>query len=126
MRAIDYFDKGTEANLDRTAMHRRQYGPIARCAPQRKTSLALSVRTDCEMNPAGIFVFHDEASILFCMLGIMRLRRRCGCQSITATPSTTLTWNLVNAFVVYHSQFRDSVNEIERHIVAEDLPRSRR
>ncbi len=73
MRAIDYFDKGADANPDRTAIvdgdTRLNYRQ-ARAVTERIAGAMRSSGLQGEQC-AGIYS-HNDARVLLCMLGIMR------------------------------------------------------
>ena len=73
MRAIDYFDKGAEANPDRIAIvdgdSQWSYRQLQTATHEIARSLwAKDLRTQ---EPAGIYS-HNDGRVLHCMLGIMR------------------------------------------------------
>src|SRR5271166_3523741 len=121
MRAIDYFDKGAEANLDRAAVIEADgeaswsYREMHAATESIARALCASGLRDQE--PAGIYS-HNDARVLFCMLGIMRsgavwvpINYR------NAIDANVEYMNYVEmAWLFYHSQFRDSVAEIKRRV----------
>lgn len=119
MRAIDYFDKGAEANLDRTAIIDADgswsYREMRAATQDIARALWASGLRDQE--PAGIYS-HNDARVLFCMLGIMRA----GAVWVpinyrNAIDANVEYMNYVEmAWLFYHSQFRDSVAEIKRRV----------
>lgn len=119
MRAIDYFDNGAEANLDRTAVIAAEgswsYREMRAATENIARALWASGLRDQE--PAGIYS-HNDARVLFCMLGIMRsgavwvpINYR------NAIDANVEYMNYVEmAWLFYHSQFRDSVLEIQQRV----------
>src|SRR5215469_11071366 len=121
MRAIDYFDKGAEANLDRTAIidgdARWSYRQLQTATHQ--TAAALWAGGLRVQEPAGIYS-HNDARVLLGMLGIMRA----GAVWVpinyrNASDANVEYMNYVEmAWLFYHSQFRDSVREIQARVPA--------
>jgi fatty-acyl-CoA synthase len=119
MRAIDYFDKGAEANLDRTAVITgdNSWSYREMHAATETIARALYANGLRDQEPAGIYS-HNDASVLFCMIGIMRsgavwvpINYR------NAIDANVEYMNYVEmAWLFYHSQFRDSVSEIKRRV----------
>jgi fatty-acyl-CoA synthase len=119
MRAIDYFDKGAEANLDRAAITDADASWTYRemRAATEKIARALCASGLRDQEPAGIYS-HNDARVLFCMLGIMRA----GAVWVpinyrNAIDANVEYMNYVEmAWLFYHSEFRDSVCEIKRRV----------
>ncbi|HXZ42516.1 MAG TPA: AMP-binding protein [Terriglobales bacterium] len=119
MRAIDYFDKGAEANLDRTAIIAGDACWTYREMRTESENIALALCASGlrDQEPAGIYS-HNDARVLFCMLGIMRpgavwvpINYR------NAIDANVEYMNYVEmAWLFYHSQFRDSVREIKQRV----------
>jgi acyl-CoA synthetase (AMP-forming)/AMP-acid ligase II len=129
MRAIDYFDKGAEANLDRTAIadgnacwsYREMRGATQDIARAMWASGLAGEET------AGIYS-HNDARVLLCMLGIMRS----GAVWVPINYRNAVDANVefMNyagmAWLFYHSEFRDTVWEIKsrvpslRHLICLD------
>src|SRR5580658_9232534 len=119
MRAIDYFDKGADAHPDRTAV-------VDGCAHYSYREVqAITHRIARAMWAAGLvgersaaIYSHNDARVLFCMLGIMRA----GAVWIPINYRNAIDANLeyMNyvemAWLFYHSQFRVSVAEIKRRV----------
>jgi len=129
MRAIDYFDKGAEANPDRVAIIEGNVRIPYRQAREITVKIASAMRAK-GLNgeePAGI-LSHNDARVLLSMLGIMRA----GAVWVpinyrNAVDATVEYMNYVEmAWLFYHSQFRESVAEIEsrvpslRHLICLD------
>jgi len=129
MRAIDYFDKGAEANPDRVAIIDGNVRIPYRQAREITVKIASAMRAK-GLNgeePAGI-LSHNDARVLLSMLGIMRA----GAVWVpinyrNAVDATVEYMNYVEmAWLFYHSQFRESVAEIEsrvpslRHLICLD------
>src|SRR5271166_3291955 len=121
MRAIDYFDKGAEANLDRAAVIEADGGASWSYREMQTATegiaRALCASGLCDQEPAGIYS-HNDARVLFCMLGIMRagavwvpLNYR------NAIDANVEYMNYVEmAWLFYHSNVRDSVAEIKARV----------
>ena len=119
MRAIDYFDKGAERNLERTAMVTADaswsYQEMRTATEDIARALWASGLNGEE--PAGIYS-HNDARVLFCMLGIMRA----GAVWVPINYRNALDANVeyMNyvemAWLFYHSEFRDGVLEIQRRV----------
>src|SRR5215469_2071175 len=73
MRAIDYFDKGAERNLERTAIVAADTCWSYREMRAATENIARAMRASGlnDQEPAGIYS-HNDARVLVCMLGIMR------------------------------------------------------
>src|SRR6516164_6197799 len=119
MRAIDYFDKGAEANPDRTAVldgdSQWSYRRMQTATHEIARSLwAEGLRGQ---EPAGIYS-HNDARVLLCMLGIMRagavwvpINHR------NAIEANVEYMNYVEmAWLFYHSWFRNNVCEIQARV----------
>ena len=119
MRAIDYFDKGAEASLDRTAIVASDaswsYREMRAATENIARALWASGLRDQE--PAGIYS-HNDARVLVSMLGIMRA----GAVWVPINYRNRMDANVgyMNyvqmAWLFYHSQFRDSVREIKQRV----------
>jgi fatty-acyl-CoA synthase len=121
MRAIDYFDKGAEANLDRTAVIATD-GEACWSGREMHSATENLARALCasglrDQEPAGIYS-HNDARVLFCMLGIMRA----GAVWVPINYRNAIDANLeyMNyvemAWLFYHSRFHDTVIEIKRRV----------
>jgi acyl-CoA synthetase (AMP-forming)/AMP-acid ligase II len=129
MRAIDYFDKGAEACPDRTAIvdgETRYTYRETRAVTERiaRAMWAAGLRgEEC----AGIYS-HNDARVLFCMLGIMRA----GAVWVPINYRNAIDANVEymnyakTAWLFYHSDFKDNVEELRarvpslRHLVCID------
>ena len=119
MRAIDYFDKGAEPNLDRMAIvdgdSRWSYGQLR--AATEDIARALWANGVRPQEPAGIYS-HNDGRVLHCMLGIMRA----GAVWVPINYRNAVDANVeyMNyaemAWLFYHSQFRESVREIQARV----------
>lgn len=121
MRAIDYFDKGAEANPDRSAM----IAPEGSCsyremrAATENLARALWACGLRDQEPAGIYSENDPR-VLSCMLGIMRA----GALWVPINYRNALDANVeyMNyvemAWLFYHSQFRESVHHIKQRVAS--------
>jgi len=119
MRAIDYFDKGAEANPERTAMISSEGSWSYRemRAATEDVARALCAAGLRDQEPAGIYS-HNDPRVMSCMLGIMRA----GAVWVPINYRNALDANVeyMNyvemGWLFYHSQFRDSVREIKRRV----------
>ena len=119
MRAIDYFDKGAERNLERTAIVAADACWSYREMRAATENIARAMRASGlnDQEPAGIYS-HNDARVLFCMLGIMRA----GAVWVpinyrNAIDANVEYMNYVGmAWLFYHSEFRDSVCEIKQRV----------
>jgi len=119
VRAIDYFDKGAEANLDRCAIVASDVSWSYREMRQATGNIALALWASGlrGQQPAGIYS-HNDARVLVSMLGIMRA----GAVWVPINYRNMIDANVeyMNyvemAWLFYHSQFRDSVCEIKRRV----------
>ena len=119
MRAIDYFDKGAEANPDRTAIvdGDSQWTYRQLQTATHEIARALWAKGLRVQEPAGIYS-HNDGRVLACMLGIMRsgavwvpINYR------NAVDANVEYMNYVQmAWLFYHSQFRESVREIQARV----------
>lgn len=119
MRAIDYFDKGAEANPDRTAIidgdSRWSYRQVQTATHEIARALwEKGLRTQ---EHAGIYS-HNDARVLLAMLGIMRA----GAVWVpinyrNAMDANVEYMNYVEmAWLFYHSQFGEGVREIQARV----------
>jgi len=119
MRAIDYFDKGADASPDRAAIvdgDSRYTYCEARAITKRiaRAMWAAGLRGE---QAAGIYS-HNDARVLFCMLGILRA----GAVWVpinyrNAIDANVEYMNYVEmAWLFYHSNFRESVAEIKSRV----------
>ncbi|MGA8489236.1 MAG: AMP-binding protein [Terriglobales bacterium] len=119
MRAIDYFDKGAEAHLDRTAV----IDGSARYSYRETQSITHRIAR--AMWAAGLrgeecaaIYSHNDARVLFCMLGIMRA----GAVWVPISYRNAIDANVEfmnyakTAWLFYHSKFRDSVAGIRARV----------
>src|SRR5215831_3289658 len=117
MRAIDYFDKGAEENLQRTAIVAADasWSYCEMRTATKNVACALWASGLHDQEPAGIYS-HNDPRVLFCMLGIMRA----GAVWVPINYRNALDANVqyMNyvrmAWLFYHSQFRDSIREIKQ------------
>ena len=119
MRAIDYFDKGAEANPDRIAIVDGETRMTYREVRDATFRIARAMRA-CGLRgeqPAGIYSRND-ARVLLSMLGIMRA----GAVWVpinyrNALEATIEYMNYVEmAWLFYHSQFQDAAREIKARV----------
>jgi len=129
MQAIDYFDKGAEANPDRIAIIDGESRITYREAREITFKIARAMRASGlpGEEPAGI-LSHNDARVLLSMLGIMRA----GAVWVpvnyrNAIDATVEYMNYVEmAWLFYQSQFGDTVAEIQtrvpslRHLICLD------
>jgi acyl-CoA synthetase (AMP-forming)/AMP-acid ligase II len=129
MRAIDYFDKAADVNPESIAIIDGENHYSYRETREITIRIARAMWANglCGEQCAGIYS-HNDARVLFCMLGIMRA----GAVWVpinyrNATDANVEYMNYVEmAWLFYHSNFRDSVAEIKarvpslRHLVCLD------
>ena len=129
MRAIDYFDKGAEANPNRIAIIDGELRIDYRQAREITLRIARAMRAAGLRGEeaAGIYS-HNDARVLLSMLGIMRA----GAVWVpinyrNALDATVEYMNYVEmAWLFYHSNFHESVSEIQsrvpslRHLICLD------
>jgi fatty-acyl-CoA synthase len=119
MRAIDYFDKGAEANPDRTAIvdGDSQWSYRQLHTATHEIARALWAQGLRPQEPAGIYS-HNDGRVLACMLGIMRA----GAVWVPINYRNAIDANVEYmkhvemAWLFYHSQFRNSVREIQARV----------
>lgn len=129
MRAIDYFDKGADACPDRVAI------VDGKTSCTYRETRAVTHQIARAMWAAGLsgeecaaIYSHNDARVLFCMLGIMRA----GAVWVPINYRNAIDANVeyMNyakaAWLFYHSNFRDSVEELRarvpslRHLICID------
>jgi fatty-acyl-CoA synthase len=119
MRVIDYFDKGAEANYDRTAIVAADASWSYREMRAATENIARALRASGlhDQEPAGIYS-HNDARVLFCMLGIMRAGAVWVPINYRNAADANLEYmNYVEmAWLFYHSEFRDGVSEIKQRV----------
>ncbi len=129
MRAIDYFDKGAEANADRIAIIDGSVRLDYRQVHDETIRIARAMRANGLRGEeaAGIYS-HNDARVLLSMLGIMRA----GAVWVpinyrNAIDATVEYMNYVEMeWLFYHSNFRGSVKQIKsrvpslRHVICLD------
>ena len=119
MRAIDYFDKGAERNLERTAIVAVDacWSYRAMRAATENIARAMWASGFNDQEPAGIYS-HNDARVLFSMLGILRA----GAAWVPINYRNALDANVEYMnyvrmrWLFYHSVFRDSVREIQQRV----------
>lgn len=119
MRAIDYFDKGVDANPNRIAIVDGDLRMSYRAARDITISIARAMRTGGLRGEeaAGIYS-HNDARVLLSMLGLMRA----GAVWVpinyrNAIDANVEYMNYVEmAWLFYHSAFRESVIEIKSRV----------
>src|SRR3982074_1032789 len=129
MRAIDYFDKGAEANPDRIAIidGETSYSYQQTRVITEWIARAMWAQALCAEECAAIYSQND-ARVLLCMLGIMRA----GGVWIPINYRNALDANVEymnyarTTWLFYHSNFRDSLEKIRacvrslRHLICID------
>jgi acyl-CoA synthetase (AMP-forming)/AMP-acid ligase II len=119
MRAIDYFDKGAEANPDRIAIIDGDVRMNYREAREVTVRIARAMLVNGLRGEeaAGIYS-HNDGRVLLSMLGIMRA----GAVWVpinyrNAIDATAQYMNYVEmSWLFYHSNFRDSIREIKSQV----------
>jgi len=129
MRAIDYFDKGAEGNLDKIAVldgdARHSYRDVREITHAIARSMWAAGLSGEEC--AAIYS-HNDSRVLFCMLGIMRagavwvpINYRNAVDATAEYMSYSRT-----GWLFYHSAFREQANELRlrvsslRHLICLD------
>jgi fatty-acyl-CoA synthase len=121
MRAIDYFDKGASANPDGIAIMEGHacYSYREVQAITEKIARAMWAKGLLGEEAAAIYS-HNDARVLFCMLGIMRA----GAVWVPINYRNALEANaeymnyVDTAWLFYHSKFRDSVRELKARVAS--------
>jgi len=120
MRAIDYFDKAADANLDGTAI----VGPECRYSYREARSITKRIARAMWSHGlrggeqcAGIYS-HNDARVLLCMLGIMRAGAVWVPMNYrNAIDANVEYMNYVEmAGLFYHSSFRENAAEIKSRV----------
>jgi fatty-acyl-CoA synthase len=119
MRAIDYFDKGAEAQPDRIAVidGSAQYTYRETQAITSRIGRAMWADGLRDQEPAAIYS-HNDARVLFCMLGLMRA----GAVWVpinyrNAVDANIEYLNYVGAgWLFYHSIFSDAAAELQQRV----------
>jgi len=119
MRAIDYFDKGADACPDRAAVldGDARYSYRETQAITRQIARAMWAAGLRGEECAAIYS-HNDARVLFCMLGIMRA----GAVWVPINYRNAIDANVEymnyskTAWLFYHSNFRESVEEIRARV----------
>jgi fatty-acyl-CoA synthase len=119
MRAFDYFDKGADANSGRTAIidGEARYSYCETRAITKRIARAMWSEGLRGERCAGIYS-HNDARVLFCMLGIMRA----GAVWVPVNYRNAIDANVEYMnyvemeWLFYHSNFRDSVAEIKARV----------
>ncbi len=119
MRAIDYFDKGAEANPERIAIldgaRTYTYAELR----QKTEQLACAMRAEGlrDEDRAAIYSPND-ARVLLCMFGLMRAGAAwVPMNSRNATDASVEYMNYVTtSWLFYHSSFREQVQEFKKRV----------
>lgn len=129
MRAIDYFDKGADASLAKTAIvdGGNEYSYQQTRVITQKIARAMAANGLQGEECAGIYS-HNNARVLFCMLGIMRA----GAVWVPINYRNAMDANVEYmryvkmAWLFYHSNFGENVRQIKlavpslRHFICID------
>ena len=119
MRAIDYFDRGAERNLERPAIVAGDASWSYREMRAATQNIARALRASGlnHQEPAGIYSLND-ARVLFSMLGIMRAGAVWVPINYRNAPDANVEYmNCVGmAWLFYHSEFQDRVREIKQRV----------
>jgi fatty-acyl-CoA synthase len=119
MRAIDYFDKGADACPDRAAI----VDGCARYSYRETRAVTHQIAramwaTGLRGEECAAIYSHNDARVLFCMLGIMRA----GAVWVPINYRNAIDANMEymnyakTAWLFYHSNFTDSVEELRAHV----------
>jgi acyl-CoA synthetase (AMP-forming)/AMP-acid ligase II len=119
MRAIDYFDRGADANPDRAAIvdGNISYSYRETRAVTQRIAGAMWAGGLRGEQPAAIYS-HNDARVLFCMLGIMRA----GAVWVPINYRNAIDANaeymnyVETVWLFYHSSFSAFVAELERRV----------
>jgi fatty-acyl-CoA synthase len=129
MRAIDYFDKGAEADPERIAVVDGERSYTYRETRTTTERIARAMWADGLSGEQCAAIYsHNDSRVLFCMLGIMRAGAVWVPMNYRNAMDANVEYlNYVGTdWLFYHSQFRDSVTEIAarvstlRHLVCID------
>jgi fatty-acyl-CoA synthase len=119
MRAIDYFDKGAEANPDRVAVldGERNYSYREVRALTEQIACAMRAEGLRDEDRAAIYSPND-ARVLICMFGLMRAGAAwVPMNSRNAMGANVEYMNYVaTSWLFYHSSFREQVQEFKKRV----------
>jgi fatty-acyl-CoA synthase len=119
MRAIDYFDKGAEANPDRVAIldGTRSYSYREVRALTEQIACAMRAHGLRDEDRAAVYSPND-ARVLICMFGLMRAGAAwVPMNSRNATDASVEYMNYVEtSWLFYHSSFRTQVEEFKQRV----------
>jgi fatty-acyl-CoA synthase len=129
MRAIDYFDKGADANPERTAIidGNARYSYREMRAITERIARAMWANGLHGEERVAIYS-HNDARVLFCMLGLMRAGAvwvPINYRNATDANAEYMSY-VETTWLFYHSNFRDNVAELKarvpslRHLVCLD------
>jgi fatty-acyl-CoA synthase len=129
MRAIDYFDKGANANLDRVAITDGKSCHSYREMQSITQQIACAMWANGLLREEAAAIYSDnDPRVLFCMLGIMRA----GAVWVPINYRNALDANaeymnyVDTVWLFYHSKFSDRVRELQarvpslRHVICID------
>jgi fatty-acyl-CoA synthase len=119
MRAIDYFDKSADIHSGRVAI---QDGDA--CYTYAETRdfserIALAMRArGVEREERAAIYSHNDAAVLFCMLGILRAGAAWVPINFRNATDANVEYLIYSeaAWLFYHSRFREQVEEIRRRV----------
>ena len=119
MRAIDYFDKGADSCPDRAAIVDGDTRYTYRDTQAITERIARAMwSTGLSGEERAAIYSHNDARVLFCMLGIMRA----GAAWVPINYRSAIDANVEymnyskTAWLFYHSNFRDSVRELRARV----------
>jgi len=119
MRAIDYFDKGAEANPDRIAILDGARGYSYREVRALTEQIACAMRADGLRDEQRAAIYSpNDARVLICMFGLMRAGAAwVPMNSRNATDASVEYMNYVaTSWLFYHSSFRAQVEEFKKRV----------
>jgi fatty-acyl-CoA synthase len=119
MRAIDYFDKSADIHSGRIAIQDRgaRYTYAETRGFSERIARAMRARGVEREERAAIYS-HNDAAVLFCMLGILRAGAAWVPINFRNAADANVEFLIYSetAWLFYHSRFREQVEEIRRRV----------
>jgi len=119
MRAIDYFDKSADIHSGRIAIQDgdARYSYAETRAFSERIARAMQARGVEREQRAAIYS-HNDAAVLFCMLGILRAGAAWVPINFRNAADANVEFLIYSetAWLFYHSRFREQVEEIRRRV----------
>jgi fatty-acyl-CoA synthase len=119
MRAIDYFDKRADANPERTAVVDGNHAFSYRAVQEITHRIARAMWANgLRGEQAAAIYSHNDARVLFCMLGIMRAGAVWVPMNYrNAIEANAAYMNYVEtAWLFYHSSFEEQASELKKRV----------